>query len=460
MFAVFFCVWKIGEGSLASWDEAMYAQVAREMVQSGDWVNLRFLESDWYVKPPFAIWGTALFFKLWGVSEFTARFFSALGGIGAVLACYFLGLAISTRRAAFLGAGALLGTTEFLHFARWGMMDVPNLFFFTAAIACFVRGSSHGGWFLGFWVFAAAAFMTKGPVIALAGAVILVRAVWRRDFSFLKSPHFWAGLPVAVVLVLPWHVAAWRHNPGAFLRDFIGIHWFARAAGAIDGHARGVTFYVRAIINKYHPWAVLLPFALPATLWAAFWRKEAGPRLLAAWVAVVFSFFTFLVGTKLNWYILPVYPALCLSVGTFLDGRMKRLPEIWPRALVASVVVFHVYFSSVIVQDYSGGIKSAAGIARKAGLETPVIHLYRYHEAPAAVFYFGGEARYLDTDTEVDEVLRRPEVFHLVVPAGVFDTEGQKFLARGLKPVIRTALPKDNIVLLSNRPLAVRPGMQ
>ena len=123
-----FCVAGIGKGSLASWDEAYYALVSREIFRTGDWINLRYFDTPFYDKPPLYLWSTSFFYHLFGVSEFSTRLTSALAGVGVILVTYFLGKRLVGPLAALAGAGILLSSSDFLHYARWGTLDVTHLF--------------------------------------------------------------------------------------------------------------------------------------------------------------------------------------------------------------------------------------------------------------------------------------------------------------------------------------------
>jgi 4-amino-4-deoxy-L-arabinose transferase-like glycosyltransferase len=444
----FFCLWGIGEGSLASWDEAQYAQVAKEMLRSGDWVNLSYGGSDWYVKPPLAIWATAFFFSLAGVGEFGARVFSGLAGVATVLATYLLGMRLFGRRAALFGAGALLSSTDYLHFSRWGMTDIPHLFFFTAALAFFAAGSGPSAC-AGFWIMAALAFMTKGPVVVLAFGTALGFALWAGRWDFLKARAFWVGAALAAGIVVPWHLAAYLHNPDLFLKDYVGTHWLGRAATALDGHASGWYFYVRSLINKYHPWVALLPLSLPFVLYRAVKLRDAGSKLLVVWIALVLGFFTFVVQTKLRWYIYPAYPALSLSVGVLLAAWTKERQERWVKAAIGLVLVLHIPFSSVMRHDYSPALKGLAPDVRAMASPEEDVYLYRYHDEPAAVFYFERPVAYADSEGEIDAELARRRRVLVVATEEAFGRDRGLFDSRGFRTLRQTRGLKENLVLLS-----------
>ncbi len=90
-FSIFFLLFNLHAGSLASWDEALYAEVAKQILRSGNWLDLTWGGSPWVDKPPVTVWATAVFYHLFGMHEFTARLFSALCGAGTVIVTYLLG---------------------------------------------------------------------------------------------------------------------------------------------------------------------------------------------------------------------------------------------------------------------------------------------------------------------------------------------------------------------------------
>ena len=168
----FFLVYQLGAGSLASWDEGIYASVAKELVQTGDWLRLTLNHSPWFDKPPLAIWMTALFYKLFGVNELSARLFSALCGVGLVIVTYFFGRQLLNRWTGFLGALILLSSSHFLRFARFGVMDVPLTFFMTLAFYLFWLGHFKNRYLIFSGIAIGLAVMTKGFAAMLIFPVI------------------------------------------------------------------------------------------------------------------------------------------------------------------------------------------------------------------------------------------------------------------------------------------------
>ena len=91
LIASFMLLWRLGNGTLADWDEAIYAQISKETVLSGDWLTLHWGFKPWFDKPPLLMWVTEMFYQLFGVNEFWVRAASAFSGIGLVVITYLIG---------------------------------------------------------------------------------------------------------------------------------------------------------------------------------------------------------------------------------------------------------------------------------------------------------------------------------------------------------------------------------
>jgi 4-amino-4-deoxy-L-arabinose transferase-like glycosyltransferase len=445
-----FCVVGIQWGSLASWDEAYYAVVSQGIHASGDWINLTFFDSDFYDKPPFYFWLTALGYHVFGVGEFATRLPSALAGIGTVLATYGVGKTLFDRRVGLAGAGVLMSSTDFLHYARWGTLDITQLFFFTAAILCFLSGGKNAKYYLAFWIFAAAAFMTKGPIILLAFGILGVYSLLKRDFSCFVKWEFWLGAVLAALMVLPWHFLAALRDPELFYQGYFYKHYIARTGQAVEGHSGNYYYYIRTLINKYHPWIILSAISLPLFIVRSFKsQKKLNHALILIWIAVVFIFFTFKVSTKLQWYILPLHPAISISIGAVLVSWYKHR-EFLMKLLFVIVLLAHIPFSDVIVQDYSPGIQAMASDVQKHVAPGQSLYLYEYHEQPASLFYIRRPTGYLDSMTEVDTAVERGEDPVILVLEEKYRQLKSSFDQRHFSLIERTRGLKKDLVLLKH----------
>ncbi len=455
-FGICFCIVGIGRGSLASWDEAYYALPSKGIFNSGDWVHLTFFNGPFYDKPPLYFWVTAFFYKLLGVGELATRLCSGLSGVGCVLMTYALGRRLFGSLVGLAGAGVLLSSTDFLHYARWGTLDVTHLLFFTAAIYFFLKGKEHSGYFVLFWLASALAIMTKGPLIVLAWGIVLIYSRLNREIFFLKSRSFWLGFILMLAVILPWHIAVYLRDRESFVRDFLYKHYIMRTTQSLEGHFGGYYFYIRTLINKYHPWVIIAIFSLPYTFWKAFksHKNREAYGLLVIWVAVVFCFFTFLVQTKLKWYILPLYPALSLTVGLLLVKWFGHYSRVWFYLLIGTALFLHIPFSRALIHDFVPGIKTLAPQVKKLVKIEDTLYLYQYHEQPAALFYFERKVGYIDSPSELDASLSKKNKLYIVIPGGRYAELEEMFSQRDFQVIEKAGVSREAVVLLSNKRLS------
>lgn len=326
-------------------DEPRYAWIARDMMESGDWVTPRLYGKPWFEKPPLFYWGAALSFKLFGVSEAAARLPSAISALLATLALAWLALRLygaETARWLLLLLPTTVGMIGFSHAAA---TDMPFSATLTIAMVCaaVVLGLTRTEnspiipqtpWLalLLFGFFLGLAVLAKGPaaVILSGGAVFFWAPLTKRWRDAFRLFH-----PVAIatfcLTALPWYILCARRNPD-FLRIFIIEHNFKRFLTPEFQHIQPFWFYIPIILLASLPWTLVL-FSVAAEIAHSF-RERLGSGMismfLGSWFVVPFVFFT-LSKSKLPGYILPALPPLVLlcsySVKRLLtaDGRLGRL---------------------------------------------------------------------------------------------------------------------------------------
>lgn len=326
-------------------DEGRYAEIAREMAVTGDFVTPRLNGIKYFEKPPLQYWATATAFRTFGENEWTARLWSGLTGFAGVLLAYFAG-----RRFFGSTAGALAATvlgTSFLYvfIGHLNTLDMALCFFLQLTVCAFMFGQaappgsrSERNWMLVAWAAMALALLSKGLVgIVLPGATLFVYSVVQRDLSPWKRMHFGLGLPLFLILAAPWFVAVTLANP-EFPRFFFIYEHFERFLSKTE-HRRyqPAWYFIPILLGGLLPWTTLALQAL-ATAWT---RPEPGHfnvrRFLLLWTAVVFLFFS-ASGSKLPSYILPVFPAVALLTGDALT-RMRARTLRWHLGLVAVIAI-------------------------------------------------------------------------------------------------------------------------
>jgi 4-amino-4-deoxy-L-arabinose transferase-like glycosyltransferase len=320
-----------GLGRPALWepDEGRYAEIAREMVVSGDYVTPRDDFELYFEKPPLVYWANAASIQIFGANEFAARLPSALFSIGQIVITAALAEMIFGAATGLFAALALALSPLFFGFARFATLDPALAFFLTAALAAFylaAREESFSRPSARRWMLISAAMLAfgtlaKGPVaLLLGGAIALVwLAVERRLREIAQMPLVWCGLIYAAI-VMPWFILMEARNPG-FLRFFF-IHEHLERYVSSSEHGWGPWFFIAIVIGGMWPWIFFVPLG-----WSALRARDALPEssssssaqysaasFLAIWFFVVFVFFS-IPRSKLGTYILPALPPLAIVAG-------------------------------------------------------------------------------------------------------------------------------------------------
>ena len=252
--SAFLMLTNLGGGSLSSWDEAFYAEVSREMMLSGNLMELTWSGSDWYDKPPLYMWVTNIFYKIFGVNEFSARLFSALSGIGVIIVTFLFSRRLFSPRVGLLAAIILLSTYHFAWFSRMGHLDVTFTFFCLCSIYSFVLSEEKPVWLMcsAFWL--ALAFMTKGAAIFTVPAAIMIYVFVRRKPEMLLNRYTLFGLVIFSIVGLSWFIAEYIHYGQVFIDGHFAKHMVSRSQTSMDGHAGTWLTYINAVLYKGKPW--------------------------------------------------------------------------------------------------------------------------------------------------------------------------------------------------------------
>ena len=195
------------------------------------------------------------------------------------------------------------------------------------------KNKASSKWFITAFIFAALAFLCKGPVsIALPGLIVLIFLFLQGDlkrFILDTREHLLIGFGTFLALVLPWYIAVHQATDGAFTYDFFIHHNFERYTSTVSNHHGPVWFYIPVIAASLFPWS----FFLLQSLWKAMTdsesrlnSKEATSQFLPIycliWIATVFAFFT-ISGTKLVTYILPIYLPCSILIARWWQDKFN-----------------------------------------------------------------------------------------------------------------------------------------
>jgi 4-amino-4-deoxy-L-arabinose transferase-like glycosyltransferase len=321
-------------------DEARFAQATKQMVETGDYVDIRFQDEVRYKKPVGIYWmqaaavhtASALGLPRAQLRIWVYRVPSLIGAIGAVLLTYWTALAFVTRRAAVL-AGLLMCSCVLLSVeARLAKTDAMLLLTVVAAMGALARvylswqrgedpARPPWSWPIIFWTALAGGILLKGPLILMfVGLTIVMLAVLDRDASWLWRMRPVWGMMWTLVLVLPWFIAIYWRAGDAFFSDSLGGDMLSKLA-AQESHGAPPGLYLLLFWITFWPGAPLAAMAAPA-VWRA--RREPGAQFLLAWLIPSWVVFEAVL-TKLPHYVLPLYPAIAiLTVGALERQVLSR----------------------------------------------------------------------------------------------------------------------------------------
>ena len=350
----------LGRQAITDSDEAFYAEAAREMVESGDWLTPHFNYEERWQKPVLYYWLTAATYLVTGVSEGAARFWSAISGVGLVLLTWaaarsangsgssqgrlsasaegYGGRAVASREganpaptSAWLAAAVVATCIGYFAEARLALPDLPLAFCITLTIWAVFRATDDGR--LSSWTIAGVGaglgLLMKGPVAIVIPALVLLPAWWLERAS--NRPRL-SGLAVATVVAavigLPWYVAMWNTHGTEYLRYFFIENNVDRFATDTFNEPRPFWFYGPILLAGMLPWsAYLVAFGLCwlVNRFRGTRSKEAARTdwRLAIWAMMPLLFFTISIGKQPR-YILPVLPPVAILVAGAIGSRIER----------------------------------------------------------------------------------------------------------------------------------------
>jgi 4-amino-4-deoxy-L-arabinose transferase-like glycosyltransferase len=345
-FCAFLFFYGLAQFGLIGADEPRYAQVAREMLERGDWITPTLGGRPWLEKPPLYYWQAMVAYKVFGASDWAARLPSAFDATFLVLTAYFF-LRIFLRGVELDGALIVSSCAGIIGYARAASTDMPLAVSFGLAMLSWWAwyATEKKIYLAAFFAFLALGALAKGPVAPFLAFFIIAiyAAAIRSRRPLLKT--FWApGVVLFFALALPWYVAVQARNP-EFFREFILEQNLGRFSHNIYHHVEPVWYYLPVALLALVPWVVFVVLAvveIARKWWFDRERIELNSQeqlalFAACWLIVPAIFFSFS-ASKLPGYILPALPAGALLLAYYLHQGQEENPARSPRKLL---IVLH-----------------------------------------------------------------------------------------------------------------------
>lgn len=369
-------------------DEPRYAQVAREMRETGEWI-LPHLNSEIYPdKPPLFFWLIGFFsFFTGGVTEVSARLPSALAAVGCTLLTYFLGKRLFNARAGLIAGLVLVTSAEFFWLGRRANIDMTLTLFILLALTSFYLGlqekKNSRAYSIAPFLFMGLAVLTKGPVGFLLPSLTIVSflAVTKNLKHLKRIENLW-GLVLFIGIILAWLVPACLRGGEPYTNEILFSQNIDRFVSESASHARPFYYYLHSFPSGFSPWVFLLPGAF---VWGFVKYQKSNRSAFYfpfCWFTVIFIFFSLCSG-KRELYLLPLYPAAAILLGGFLAYATSHFGQINPSVKFLTVPFYLIGGAFVV---------SGIGSCVYPFVKTPVSGLISFfpHLAPLALVFLAG----------------------------------------------------------------------
>jgi 4-amino-4-deoxy-L-arabinose transferase-like glycosyltransferase len=344
---LFVLLWGMGLAtrSITRPDEGRYAEIAREMAVSGDWVTPRLNGIPYFEKPPLQYWATALSIELLGPSALAARLWTALMGLLGVWVVWRAGDRLFGHGSGKWAALVLISSLYYAALGHINSLDMGVSVWMTVSVCAFLRAQVEDRrWMMLAWAGAAAAVLSKGLMaLVLPGGALILYSLWTRDVSPWRRLDPLRGVLIFLALAAPWFLLGGAAHP-EFLHFFFIHEHLERFTSTVHQRVEPFWYFLPILLAGWLPWTSLLYASVIRPLRGFHSRVFSPQRFLALYALLVVVFFS-LSGSKLPSYILPAFPAIALLMGRTLAQRpglptsAMGLALLWSAALTFAAAV-------------------------------------------------------------------------------------------------------------------------
>lgn len=310
----------LGGRPLITPDEYRYAEIPREMIESGDWVTPRLANVRYFEKPVMGYWLNAISIYLFGENSFAIRLSSAISaGISALMLWMLVRRFSKDDETAWLSTGIFLTSVLVYFVGTFAVLDSPTTMFLNGAMVCFFFAAAEEKWtrfkvlaLAMFGMFCGLAFLTKGFLaFAVPFVAIVPYMFWERRWKELFVLP-WIPILTALLVALPWALMI-NFRESDFWHYFFWVEHVQRLLGKSETqHPEPFWLYIPILLGGALPWALLFPCAF-ISLRKNLKQVSSAPllRYAACWLVFPFLFFSASSG-KLATYILPCFAPLAI----------------------------------------------------------------------------------------------------------------------------------------------------
>jgi 4-amino-4-deoxy-L-arabinose transferase-like glycosyltransferase len=349
---LFLLIWfyMLGARTLVPTDEGRYAEMAREMVATHDWITPRLNAIKYFEKPPLQTWMNAITFELFGLGEWQARLWTGLSALFGIALVAYTGRRVFNERVGFYAPVVLASSLFWAAMGHINTLDMGLAGMMTLSVCGLLLAqrtdanrTEQRNWMLLCWAGMALAVLSKGLIgIVLPGAVLVLYTLFSRDWGIWKRLHLIKGLILFFVITVPWFLLVSMRNPEFAQFFFIHEH-FQRFTTKIHSRTGPWYYFIPILLLGVLPWLGIFV----QSLWGALREDRSGagnftslsegrfqPRkMLLVWSVFIFVFFS-ISDSKLPSYILPIFPTLALLIACHLESSSSKA-LVWSATLLA-----------------------------------------------------------------------------------------------------------------------------
>ena len=370
-------------GDLSGYDDAAYAHEGKEILRNGTWLEVRlngYLDFD---KPPLFVWCEAISMKVLGVSDFAAKFPTAVFGLGTIVLVFFICRLLTNQFWPPIMAMFIMTTSPpFMKYAMHAMTCVPYTFFFALAMFAYLKGRTQPAYLLLCGVATGLANLTRSPVGWIPLGIIVLHLAGLGRLRQLWSRYMVACFAIALLLPILWYWSQYDRYGSKFVSEHFGNllnHATFEHKGGAAQFAMGLLKYPFWLLESYWPWlpAVVIGFVMQSKKMLR--EREFAASLLVIWVVCVLVPFS-IASAKVLRYILPAFPAFsiiaALALDAYLSAKAKPLGMKVSYAIVGIMLLVMIPLPNYLVRGQD--MRELAPIAEAASAPGDRVVLYNF----------------------------------------------------------------------------------
>ncbi|EKQ51685.1 MULTISPECIES: glycosyltransferase family 39 protein [unclassified Clostridium] len=360
--ASFNIFYNLGIVPIYSWDEARHGVSAYEMIKNNNYiVNTYAYKNDyWNLKPPISYWAIILGYKMAGFNALGLRIISGVAAVITILIITAFSLYMNGRLASLISAIVLSTTIPFIteHCARTGDADSIYVFFFTIAMISLALIEKSEKWLYGFGFSFALAFLTKSLHAGNIMVIGIVYLIFSKTFFKLKIKQIILLILTCCSPILIWGILRYREDGIEFFKTIVKFDLVARSSTVLEGHIGGYCYYIEHLQWSYFYWNLIFVGTTMACIVLLYRYRYAEHKtivnrilIIVLWIGVPFILYT-MVKTKISWYLLPVFPAMALSIGSTCSLLLKeKNRNIITQIVLTAMIIISICKSEEVIKS-------------------------------------------------------------------------------------------------------------